>query len=141
MLGGRSTEFPTSASLSDLFEWFQVEVATIPTASVECNENITCYALIGVFQMLTGEWCEHLPELKKLALSSDALALQDFPAKTGQIAKRLIKNCWTKHGLPYCMHKIEEVNRVSSGTLSLGLGLCMSLSSCLFLTSPKLMKA
>jgi hypothetical protein len=140
-LGGRSAGFPTITSLSDFFEWFQVKVAAMPTTFAECNENITCYALIGVFQMLTGEGCEHLPELKKLALSSDASVLQDFPAKTGWIAKWLVKNWWTKHGLPYCMQKIEEENRVSSGTLSLVVGLCMSLSNCLFLISPKLMKA
>jgi regulator of replication initiation timing len=56
-LGGRSAEFPTGAFLSDFFEWFRAEVAAMPTAFAECNENINCYALIGVFQMLTGEGC------------------------------------------------------------------------------------
>jgi hypothetical protein len=51
----------------------------MPTAFVECNENITCYALIGVFQMLVEEGCEHLWELKRLALSCDASVLWDFP--------------------------------------------------------------
>jgi chromosome segregation ATPase len=60
-LGGRSAEFPTDTSLSDFFEWFRAEVTTMPTAFVECNENITCYALVGIFQMLAGEGCEHLP--------------------------------------------------------------------------------
>jgi hypothetical protein len=64
--------------------------------------------------MLVGEGCEHLLELKKPALSY-ASVLQHFPAETGRIAKKLVKNCWTKHGLPYCMQKIEEENRVSSG--------------------------
>jgi hypothetical protein len=59
--------------------------------------------------MLAGEGCEHLPELKRLALSYDASVLLDFPVETGQIAK-LVKNWWTKHGLPYCMQKIEEEN-------------------------------
>jgi hypothetical protein len=54
-LGGRSAEFPADASLSDFFEWFQTEVTAMPTAFKECNENITCYALIGVFQMLAGK--------------------------------------------------------------------------------------
>jgi hypothetical protein len=80
-LGGRSAEFPTDASLSDFLEWFRAEVAAMLTAFAECNENITCYALIGVFQMLAGEGCEHLLELKKLALSCDASILQDFPAE------------------------------------------------------------
>jgi hypothetical protein len=60
--------------------------------------------------------------------------------ETSRIAKRLVKNCWTKHGLPYCMQKIEEENWVSSATLSLGVDLCVSLSNYLFLTSPRLMK-
>jgi ABC-type Fe3+-citrate transport system substrate-binding protein len=49
MLDGSSAEFSTSTSLSDILEWFLVEVVAMPTAFVECNENITCYALIGVF--------------------------------------------------------------------------------------------
>jgi hypothetical protein len=42
------------------------------TDFAECNENITCYTLIGIFKMLVGVDCEHLPELKKLALPYDA---------------------------------------------------------------------
>jgi hypothetical protein len=49
MFGGGSSEFPTDASLSNFFEWFQMEVTTMATAFAECIENITCYALIGVF--------------------------------------------------------------------------------------------
>jgi hypothetical protein len=56
-------------------------------------------------------------ELKKLALSSDASLLDDLPEDLGWIAKRLMKNWWTKHGLPYCMQKIEEENWVSFITL------------------------
>jgi hypothetical protein len=80
-----------------------MEVTAMPTTFAKCNENITYYALIGVFLMLAGEGCEHLPELKKLALSGDASILQNFPTKTDQIVKRLVKNWWNKHGLPYCM--------------------------------------
>jgi hypothetical protein len=83
--------------------WLRKEIESLPTAFMECNENITYYALIGVFQMLVGEGCEHLPELKKLALSYDASILWDFPMEAGSIAKKLVKNWWTKHGLPYCM--------------------------------------
>jgi hypothetical protein len=36
-------------------------------------------------------------ELKKLALSSDASLLDDLPEDLGWIAKRLMKNWWTKH--------------------------------------------
>jgi hypothetical protein len=110
------------------------------TAFVECNVNVTCYALVGVFQMLAREGCEHLPELRKLALSCDASVLQDFPVETGRIAKKLVKNWWTKHGLPYCMQQIEEQNRVSCSIYSLQASLCAS-SDCLFLSSPELMKA
>jgi hypothetical protein len=106
----------------------------MPTAFAEYNENITCYTLIGIFQMLTGEGCGHLPELKKLALSCDALVLRDFPMETGQIAKKLLKNWWTKHGLPYCMQQIEEHNRVSCGIYSLWASLYV-FSYCLLLYS------
>jgi hypothetical protein len=60
--------------------------------------------------------------------------------ETGQIPKRLMKNWWTKHGLPYFMQKIKEENWVSSSTLSLGADLRVSMSNYLFLTSLKLMK-
>jgi hypothetical protein len=86
---------PAGASLSDFLEWFRVEVAVMATAFAECNENITCYSLIGIFQMLAGEGCGHLLELKKLALSCDASLLQDFPAEVDRIAKKLVKNWWT----------------------------------------------
>jgi hypothetical protein len=33
----------------------------LPTAFAECNENITCFALIGAFKMLAGVECGHLP--------------------------------------------------------------------------------
>jgi hypothetical protein len=71
-LGGRSAKFPIGASLSDFFKWFRKEIKWMPTAFVECNNNISCYALVGVFQMLAREGCEHLLELKRLALSCDA---------------------------------------------------------------------
>jgi hypothetical protein len=75
----------------------------MPTAFTECNENITCCTIIGVFMMLMGEGCEHLPELKKLAMSCDASLLHDDPGDHSRIAKRLVKNWWTKHGMSYCM--------------------------------------
>jgi hypothetical protein len=48
-LGGRSVEFPSGASLSDFFKWFQMEIKSMPTTFAECNENITYYTLIDVF--------------------------------------------------------------------------------------------
>jgi hypothetical protein len=63
--------------------------------------------------MLVGVECGHLPELKKLALSCDDSFLNDVPDGVSRIAKRLVKNWLVKHGLPYCMQKIEEENWVS----------------------------
>jgi hypothetical protein len=54
-LGGRCAEFPVDASMSDFLGWFQAEIAAMPTAFMECNKNITCYALIGVFRCLRGK--------------------------------------------------------------------------------------
>jgi hypothetical protein len=67
--------------------------------------------------MLAGVDCEHLPELKKLVLSCDASILHDMPNDIGRIAKKLVRNWWTNHGLPYCMQKIEEENWVSFATM------------------------
>jgi hypothetical protein len=84
---------------------------------LQCKKNITCFALVGVFKMLAGVECEHLLELKKLALSCDASILHDVPDDIGRIAKKLVRNWWTNHGLPYCMQKIKEENRVSFATM------------------------
>jgi hypothetical protein len=70
--------------------------------------------------VLVGKGCEHLSELKKLALSYDASLLEDFPEDLVQIAKRLVKNWWTKHGLLFCIQKIEEENWVSFITIFFG---------------------
>jgi hypothetical protein len=48
--------------------------------------------VIGVFKMLAGVECGHLPKLKKLALSCDDLLLHDVPDDVGRIVKRLVKN-------------------------------------------------
>jgi hypothetical protein len=48
-LGGRRAKFPTGACLSDFFKWFRKEIESMPIALAECNENITRYALVGVF--------------------------------------------------------------------------------------------
>jgi hypothetical protein len=116
-LGGRCAGFPADASMSNFLGWFRVEIATMPTTFVECNENITCYAIIGVLQMLAREGCEHVSELKKLALSCDASLIQEFPTDVARTVRKLVKHWWTNHGLSYCMQKIEEENRVSSAIL------------------------
>jgi hypothetical protein len=140
-LGGRSIEFPSDASLSDFFKWFQMKIKSMPTTFAECNENITCYTLIVIFQMLTGGGCEHVPELRKLAHSYDALVLQIFPLETGCIVKRLVKNWWNAHGLPYCMHNTEEENPVSFIIYCLQVSLYVTRLTCLFFFSLKLTKA
>jgi hypothetical protein len=83
-------DFPSAnTTVNGFLEWFRMEVLALPTAFAECNENITCYALIGVFKMLVGVECEHLPELKKLALSYNDSLLHDVLDDVGQIAKNL----------------------------------------------------
>jgi hypothetical protein len=53
--GGRCMDFPSANTIvNDFLEWFQMEVQALPTVFAECNENITCYALIDVFKMLAG---------------------------------------------------------------------------------------
>jgi hypothetical protein len=89
----------------------------LTTAFAKCNENITCFALVGVFKMLAEVDCEHLVEFKKLTLSYDALIMHNTPDDIGRIAKKIMRNWWTKHGLPYYMQKIEEENPVSFATM------------------------
>jgi chromosome segregation ATPase len=103
-IGGWCEDFPvTNATVSTLFDWFRTEVQALSTAFAECNENISCFTLVGVFKMLAGVECEYLLELKKLALSCDASILHDVPDDIGRIAKKLVRNWWTNHRLPYCM--------------------------------------
>jgi hypothetical protein len=84
----------------------------LPTTFAECNESITCFALVGILRMLLGVECGHLLELKQLALSYDASLLHNVPNDLGKIARKLVTHWWTRHGMPYCMQKLEE-NRVS----------------------------
>jgi hypothetical protein len=140
-LGGRSTEFPSDASLSDFFKWFHTEIKSMPTSFTECNENITCYALIDVFQMRTRGGCEHVLELRKLAHSHDASVLQNFLLETCCTRKMLVKNWWNAHRLLYCMRKIEEENRVSFVIYCLLTSLYATRLTCLFFFSLKQTKA
>jgi hypothetical protein len=113
-LGGRCMDFlTTNATVSDMLEWFRMVVQSLPIAFAECNKNITCFAQNGVFKMLAGVECGHLPELKKSALTCDASLLHDVPDDLGKIAWRVVKHWWTKYGLSYCMQRIEVENRVS----------------------------
>jgi hypothetical protein len=90
-------------------EWFRIEVQALPITFSECNENISCFTLIGVIKMLAGVECGHLSELKKPVLSCDDSLLHDVRDDVGQI----VKNWWVKHGLSYCMHNIEEEKQMS----------------------------
>jgi hypothetical protein len=64
VLGGQCLYFlATNATVSSMLEWFCTEVQALPNAFAKCNENITCFALVGVCKMLAGVGCEHLPEL------------------------------------------------------------------------------
>jgi hypothetical protein len=103
----------TNATVSDMLEWFRTEVQSFSTTITECNENITCFSLIGAFKMLAGVECGHLPELKKSALLCDASLLHDVRDDLGKIARRVVKYWWTKNSLPYYMQKSEEEFRVS----------------------------
>jgi hypothetical protein len=117
-LGGRCMDFPVmNPTVSTLLDWFGTEVQALPTAFAKSNENITCFTLVGVFKMLAGVECKHLSKLKKLALSCDASILHNVSDDVGRIVKKLMKNWWTNHDLPYCMQKIEEENRVSFTTM------------------------
>jgi hypothetical protein len=123
---GRCMDFPSAnTTITNFLEWSQMEVQALAIAFSECNENITCFALIGVIKMLTGVEYGHLPELKKLALSCDDSLLHDVPDHVGHIVKRLVKNWWLKHGLPYFMQNIEEENRVSFITMIFILRRCI----------------
>jgi hypothetical protein len=53
-LGGRCVEFPTNPSVPDLLEWFQMEVAAMPTAFADYNKNINCFMPIHIFRCLWG---------------------------------------------------------------------------------------
>jgi hypothetical protein len=55
-------EFPVGASVPDLLEWFWVEVTAMPIAFTDCNENITCHVLIGIFKMFVGKGCGPRPD-------------------------------------------------------------------------------
>jgi hypothetical protein len=63
--------------------------------------------------MLARVECGHLPELQKLAISCDPSLRHDIPEDLGKIARRLVRNWWTNHGLPYWMQWVEEDNQVS----------------------------
>jgi hypothetical protein len=83
-----------------MLDWFQTEVQEMPTAFAEGNQNITYFALAGVLRILMGVQYRHLPELRRLLTSSDASLLQSVPDEIGKIARKLVCNWWTNHGLP-----------------------------------------
>jgi hypothetical protein len=90
----------------------------MPTAFAECNQNITCYVMAGILKKLVGVECGYLPELRELAMSCDASILHGIPKDIARIVRRLVRNWWTSHGLPYYMQRTEEDNRVSFAPIS-----------------------
>jgi hypothetical protein len=114
MLYRQCFEFPaTNATVGDMLDWFWTEVQALPTTFAESNQNNTCYAVAGILRMLAEVECGHQPELQKLVISCDASLQHDIPEHLGKIARKLVQNCWTNHGLSYCMQWVEELNRVS----------------------------
>jgi hypothetical protein len=64
--------FPSAnTTVTEFLECFQMEVQAVSIAFSECNENITNYALIGVFKMLAG-WsvgiCQSLKSWRYLVM-------------------------------------------------------------------------
>jgi hypothetical protein len=76
--------FPPPTLLAPIF-WsdFRWRSRLCPSPFSECNENIFCFALIGIIKMLAGVECGHLPELKKLALSCNDSLLHDVRDDVG----------------------------------------------------------
>jgi hypothetical protein len=58
----------------------------------ESSQNITCYVAAGILKMLAGEKCDHLLELRKLAMCCNDSILHDIPNDLAKIARRLLRN-------------------------------------------------
>jgi hypothetical protein len=69
--------------------------------------NITFFSMAGVLGMLVDSGCEHLPELRPLAATSDASLLRDIPEEIPRIVGRLVRRWWTNHGLPECLRRLK----------------------------------
>jgi hypothetical protein len=89
------------------------EVQELPSTFTESNKNIACFIVVGVLKMLAEVACEHLPELWRLVVSSDASLLHEIPKDIGKIVGKVVRRWWTQHGLPYCMQLLKEDNEVS----------------------------
>jgi hypothetical protein len=84
-LGGQYLEFPnTGETIEGILDWFNGEMQALPDTFAEANQNITCYAAAGILKMLARVGCEHLPELQKLAVSSNASLLHEIPTDIGK---------------------------------------------------------
>jgi hypothetical protein len=70
-LGEQCFDYPhTGGTISNIIDWFEEEVQTLPVTFADANKNITCSIVVGILKMLTEVGCEHIPELWKLAVSS-----------------------------------------------------------------------
>jgi hypothetical protein len=113
-LGGRCLDYPhTGGTVGGILDWFRREVQQLPSTFTESNKNIACFIVVGVLKMLAEVACEHLPELWRLVVSSDASLLHEIPKGIGKIVGKVVRRWWTQHGLPYCMQLLKEDNEVS----------------------------
>jgi hypothetical protein len=119
-LSKRCLEYPeTSGAISGIIDWFKGEIQTLSGTFAEANKNITCFAVAGILKMLEETGCERVPELRRLAASSDASLLKEIPEDIRKIAGKLVRRWWTHHGLPFCMQHLNEDNQVSIIPMSL----------------------
>jgi hypothetical protein len=96
-------KYTNSETISNIIDWFEGEVQTLPVTFADANKNITCSIVVGILKMLTEVGCEHIPELWKLAVSRDASLLHEIPEDMGKIAWKLVRRRWMNHVLPYCI--------------------------------------
>jgi hypothetical protein len=113
-LGGRCLDFPnTGGTIRRILDWFKGEVQALPDTFAEANQNITCFTVAGVLKRLVEIGCKHMPELWKLAGSSNASLLHEIPADIRKIARKVVRRWWTHHWLPYYKQRLKEDNQVS----------------------------
>jgi hypothetical protein len=89
------------------------EIKALPETFTEANKNIVCFGVADVLRMLEDSDCEHLPGLGPLAGSSDASLLDDILKDIQRIVGRLVWRWWAEHGVPECMRRLKEGNKVS----------------------------
>jgi hypothetical protein len=113
-LAVRCFDYPqTSGTIGSIIDWFKEEAQTLPITFAYGNKNISYFIVAGILKMLAGVGCEHISELWKLAVLSDASLLPEILEDIGKIAGKLVRRWWMNHGLPYWMQHLKEENQVS----------------------------